>query len=975
QQSRDRAQSRESPPVQLTRDRVVSPLPTRDSRLRSQSPLTENTQAQFASPSSISKDQRLRSLSPSFRDFSRVPGYRSPSPVEQAKSASFPNSDSRISMKNISEQQSGLNLRQLASPQRHQERTLENMTSESEDTDIDREPLSRRAQMLTAALPQERDISPDINSLWDRFRALNESNDSSMDSSRKEAITDLLRNPTKHMITQYLKDREEYRIARQERVEADRLRRLSEQQGLGMPQLHSSSEDDINGGYFEIRAKKEEERVKRRAAKKKKTTKATDTPKTRHNLEGEKNKENIPDFLFSIPEDAGSDQSPVKSSSGQKSLKNKSDLNQLQSDHVIDPNMQKLREKISKQRGKIDKQTLKEFQRVEKLKKLEHLLSAKKHGQIGDHTLEAKLAEMSSTSTPGSNSSGDNENANSNSHSIPFSEDSTTAKDSSAEMHAWKAEKERRLKEAKLMEMERRKEFKSRQNVEPKERNKNTNRRGAAHSTSKPQMSELKLLKLVNDGYLTANEAYRLAVERAQIDGDAAESSICSNSSSEDHSVLNRPHRLYSPYARQDEFHDLKSKHVPKLKQLSPTTYVASGSTMRHGFHTRYQRQWNRQENKEAEEQLGKTWPGFTKSTSPKPWRSEPSQSRLRTSSRSPSSNHRKTGGSHSPFRQNTPSASSKGSSSSLSKKYLPHRHHHQRLQHGGERYPPGQDPRHQRSGMERPPSAKMKGVSWQIPMDVHPSKWQEPQTEKHANNMNTVSGKSSKKREQLPLPELPPPSHVEDSEESSTCAEEKDVFPSGDGFWSKTDHPQGIPQELWQEVVSQDALATKTNHYEVDPLMDRVQYILNRENPAGSEDDLGLGMTLQEAFLARKQIFISKCRERQKRIALAREDRHLQECLRLEREAIFAEQDRHLAPNLHAHPCSENLYQPKQRVFTKTEMKALTQKRYKKLHEVVQKQEKQKAEAELKLNRLRARMFNKKVQRDVLKKKSIRRR
>ncbi|RUS87473.1 hypothetical protein EGW08_004789, partial [Elysia chlorotica] len=37
QQSRDRAQSRESPPVQLTRDRVVSPLPTRDSRLRSQS--------------------------------------------------------------------------------------------------------------------------------------------------------------------------------------------------------------------------------------------------------------------------------------------------------------------------------------------------------------------------------------------------------------------------------------------------------------------------------------------------------------------------------------------------------------------------------------------------------------------------------------------------------------------------------------------------------------------------------------------------------------------------------------------------------------------------------------------------------------------------------------------------------------------------------------------------------------------------
>ena len=60
-----------------------------------------------------------------------------------------------------------------------------------------------------------------------------------------------------------------------------------------------------------------------------------------------------------------------------------------------------------------------------------------------------------------------------------------------------------------------------------------------------------------------------------------------------------------------------------------------------------------------------------------------------------------------------------------------------------------------------------------------------------------------------------------------------------------------------------------------------------------------------QEAFLSRKQIFISKCRERQKRIALGKENRHLQECLRLEREAIFADQDRPLAPNLHAHPCS----------------------------------------------------------------------
>ena len=65
----------------------------------------------------------------------------------------------------------------------------------------------------------------------------------------------------------------------------------------------------------------------------------------------------------------------------------------------------------------------------------------------------------------------------------------------------------------------------------------------------------------------------------------------------------------------------------------------------------------------------------------------------------------------------------------------------------------------------------------------------------------------------------------------------------------------------------------------------------------------------LQEAFVVRKQRFISKCKERQKRLALSNENRRMQECLRLEREAIFAEQDRLMAPNLHAHPYSGKLF------------------------------------------------------------------
>jgi len=131
--------------------------------------------------------------------------------------------------------------------------------------------------------------------------------------------------------------------------------------------------------------------------------------------------------------------------------------------------------------------------------------------------------------------------------------------------------------------------------------------------------------------------------------------------------------------------------------------------------------------------------------------------------------------------------------------------------------------------------------------------------------------------------------------------------------------------------------------------------------------------MTLQEAFLAKRQRFISRCKERQKRLCLSNENRRMQECLRLERQAIFTDGDRGLAPNLYAHPYSDNLFQPKRRVLTKQEMKAITTKKYKNLPEVVKKKENEKKNDEKKINRLRARVFNKKVQADALRQLLIR--
>ena len=55
--------------------------------------------------------------------------------------------------------------------------------------------------------------------------------------------------------------------------------------------------------------------------------------------------------------------------------------------------------------------------------------------------------------------------------------------------------------------------------------------------------------------------------------------------------------------------------------------------------------------------------------------------------------------------------------------------------------------------------------------------------------------------------------------------------------IWHKWERPPGIPRQLWLEKVSHDALASKTNHCDVDPLMDRVQYILNKPDPKVEEE------------------------------------------------------------------------------------------------------------------------------------------
>ena len=423
------------------------------------------------------------------------------------------------------------------------EMTLEGMSTETEvDTDLDYEPISQRAQLLKNALQdnQDHEIQPDINALWETFKRQNESYESSMNSARTEAVTNLLRNPTHHMVQGYMEERNQYRVERHERAELGRELRVKEQQELHQSR-HSSSEDDFGSSYTYMLLKKEEERQKRRLGKKKK---GKNVVMAKEKVDESSRKgNNAPESLFSIAEDSF-EQSPTKvSASPSKARKAKSNRQQ----NVIDPNMRKLRERIANQRHKIDKSSLRELQRWDKLKKLEHLLASKQKGEINDDTLEQHLDEISSTTQKSENSIEDVNNTG-------LSDDSTTAKDSSAEMHRWKAAKEQRLKETMLMEKA------------LKDRNNSEHRSKKNHDMN----SELKLLQLVTEGHLTAKEAYKLALERASFDD---ESPLDENSFSKNyHDLKNqkngRRHKSFSPYERDTSSNNNVNHYKSKLKKL-----------------------------------------------------------------------------------------------------------------------------------------------------------------------------------------------------------------------------------------------------------------------------------------------------------------------------------------------------------------------------------------------------------------------
>lgn len=341
---------------------------------------------------------------------------------------------------------------------------------------IDQAPISRRAQLLREALEQEEAYRghPDLQALWERFMSTSTAGsdyESSYNSIQLQGLAELLQNPAQHLVHRFVQQRQLLREEDYRRAEAQRERYQKEmkiqqtdrqhveEESAAMKREHLrqearkrqqrlSSEEESNGSYGEMLQEREQERLKRREVrtlKKKQSSLAspslrkTVSVKTGHSLAdlypgcaGE-----TTETLYSIPEDTTHDSSPLRNRSPTRS-RNSGIQRKLD---VIDPNMSRLRERIIKQREKIEQEHRREARRDQKLQKLNALLEAKRTGLMDDSTVSAHLATISSTSA---GSSFDSEVQDSHAK-LTSSEESTTAKDSSAEMQQAKVTHARHL--------------------------------------------------------------------------------------------------------------------------------------------------------------------------------------------------------------------------------------------------------------------------------------------------------------------------------------------------------------------------------------------------------------------------------------------------------------------------------------------------------------------------------------------------
>ncbi|XP_033756035.1 LOW QUALITY PROTEIN: uncharacterized protein LOC117338796 [Pecten maximus] len=885
--------------------------------------------------------------------------------LEQLPDSDFEDAINEEKEKLLKEKRDKL-IRDLEMKARSQHKFVPLVDDESEyDEEFDKRPPSKRVVILRESLEKEyrESVHPNINDMWQRFKDVDPSNasESSMNTPRMDTLTSLIKNPTKHVVQKYMDDvtyerakenrlmkelntlneeadegqttqKQEVEKSARQRKEAERLRREAEYR------KRLSGDDESNGSYAEILAHQEK---KKRAEKEKKNKENNNRNKEAKPARAQKLGESA-DTLYSIPEDT-SFEATTPSALNESDLMLKAKRNRRR--HVIDPLMAKLHDKVIHQRDKIDKERKKEIRRMDKLKKLEMLLNAKQKGRLSDKAIGVELDLVSSTTsismTDSSTLLDTDSTLNSQGDSNVAVAD-TSSKDSSTDVHFQPPNKSRQVafldkgrgptrgrvpmkgpvqtedSESQNEDSIFHRPFSAKQRGEKFSSEKKGKQKNKKTKTSTADIYQEPKLNRRNKENV---EEFLAQMEDNGIDVDEFEKPRKSRSpSSRKYKSVSTmyPSPIHVSPPRQRSKKSGKVTMVSEAIQTSP--YIPSHND-RGVIPVPLMSPERRHKNI---------------STSP-----------TRSTTRSPirqRSAHKSTASSRSPLRSRSRSKSQENKrTTSFEISMSPDRSKEVR------RRPRSPSPKTDidygyMSKAVPPPKSRMftpetpedtciaklqdspnRGVSWYIPLpESRP--WRQPLKEQQAHAVK-----------------------------------------------QKPWQPKAMHPADWKAVVGSDILnKSRDTKFDLDPKGHRKDdgHVDANSSDEENYDPKPLNkMSLQEAFKTFKPNTISRVGERQKRVLLAAHERQLQHYLEQERKELFDNQGNKKESNPDAHPYSENLHKPKRRSMSKKEMKEITKRLYKKLPEVQAMKYVKKRDEDYSLNRLRARVFNRKVQRTVLQK------
>ncbi|XP_076105248.1 uncharacterized protein LOC143073519 isoform X5 [Mytilus galloprovincialis] len=805
---------------------------------------------------------------------------------------------------------------------------LQNSTDEKEfGAEYDHVPPNERAKSLQRKLEQEshRELPPNINDLWLKFQEMNQNESTStINSSRMEAITDLLKNPTKHIV-QKITDERTYEKAKERRImqelseksrQEQRKDSRSERKRQELQNLRRLSEEESNGSYADILQEQQKKKLHGKHKKESRNPDSSVEEKQKKEMENKmkgskKAKVDIPvhgdsiDTLYSIAEDASFEATPSKAEDSNQGKSKKS-----RQRHVIDPLMNKLKDKIESQRIKIDKERRKEIKRLDKLKKLEMLLTAKKKGKLSDQAIDVELNYVSTTSAAASSESStlfgsettmsveSLDNNKDSFDSVANNGDTTSTKDSSIEIQKVRTKKVkhggmldaymasigqggkadeseastedlqvvRKTRSSKPGKSDKKKTKDQQNQMKTDFVDKETLRRERSKS---PKSRRLKDASTNVPSPIIKSPVSKRKVRDVYVRSEAVQTSPCRSWSPprEDQGVISVP-SMSSSFKRSVKTFDSRQQRQRSYSPIDSFSSTSPDRTLTNRSISPPQRQ-------------KKAGPGRKTKRSkspPKPRICLPeSDEETKQMKVSPPPKSRM-------FTPETPDDDLAGK-------------------------------------LQDSPNG---GLTWFVPMGQS-KPWRQPLKERQA-------------------------------------------FAVSQEPWQ----PKSVSSTAWKDIVADNPVNKsigESSKFDLDTTGHYKDLDEERSDEENFDPKPLSRLTLQEAFETYKQDAISKLRARQKRVALASKERTLQDMLEKERNRLFAEEKRRKEANPEAHPLSENLHKPKRRAISKGEMIEQTQKLYKKLPEVQNQKLQEKRMEDYSLNRLRAKVFNRRIQRDTLKK------